>query len=135
MWKQIDILTRRALKTTYRDPMGVMGTFFMALSMSTIVGWVFYKLPETLTGFRSMQAVLYITCSMHAYLMLLLETYRLCTTDIHVFDREHGEGVVSAWAFMISRRLAKLVTEDIIVPLVFSVSDPPHCPKFITDSI
>lgn len=125
LWKQVDILTRRALKTTYRDPMGVMGTFFMALAMSITVGWVFYKLPESLMGFRSMQAVLYITCSMHAYLMLLLETYRLCQTDIHIYDREHGEGVVSTWAFMISRRLAKLVTEDIIVPLVFSVSHSP----------
>lgn len=122
IWRQVSILTRRTLRTTYRDPMGVSGTFFIAIAMGTIVGWVFYQLPESLMGIRSRQAALYITCSMHGYLILLLETYRLCTTDIHVFDREHGEGVVSTWAFMISRRIAKGITEDILVPLIFSVS-------------
>lgn len=122
LWRQVDILTRRTLRTTWRDPMGMSGTFFIAIAMGVVVGWVFYKLPENLMGIRSRQAALYITCSMFGYLILLLETYRLCTTDIHVFDREHGEGVVSTPAFLISRRLAKFVTEDTIVPLLFSVS-------------
>ena len=41
--------------------------------------------------------------------------------DILVFDREKGEGVVGIIAFLVSRRLARLFTEDIPVPLIFSV--------------
>lgn len=120
--RQISVLTRRAFKTTYRDPMGVSGTMFLALGMSIICGWIFYQLDGSASGIRSRMASLYIASSMHAYLMLLFETYRLCNGDIQLFDREHGEGVVGVFAFLFSRRVAKLLTEDFIVPFLFSVS-------------
>ncbi|TGZ83724.1 hypothetical protein EX30DRAFT_89937 [Ascodesmis nigricans] len=119
--RQLSVLTRRSFRTTYRDPMGVSGTMFLALGMSIICGWIFYQLEGSVPGIRSRMAALYISSSMHAYLMLLFETYRLCNGDIQLFDREHGEGVVSVFAFMISRRIAKLFTEDFIVPFLFSV--------------
>jgi ABC-type multidrug transport system permease subunit len=40
--------------------------------------------------------------------------------DIQLYDREHGEQMVGSFAFLLSRRLAKLVTEDFIVPFLFS---------------
>lgn len=119
--RQILVLTRREFLTTYRDPMGITGTMFLGIGMSVICGWVFYQLDGSVPGIRSRMAALYIASSMHAYLMLLFETYRLCHGDIAVFDREHGEGVVSVFAFLSSRRLAKLVTEDLIVPFLFAV--------------
>jgi ABC-type multidrug transport system permease subunit len=38
-----------------------------------------------------------------------------------VFDRERGEGVVGVPQFLISRRIARLLIEDIPVPLIFSL--------------
>ena len=90
--------------------------------MSLVTGWIFYQLDGSLSGVRSREAALYVGISMHGYLILLFETYRLCEVDIRIFDREHGEGVVGVFAYLISRRLAKLVSEDILVPVVFSVS-------------
>jgi len=52
--------------------------------------------------------------------MLLYETYRL-TTEIQLFDEEARQGVVCIPAFLISRRLAKLLVEDLPVPLIFSL--------------
>lgn len=46
----------------------------------------------------------------------MFETYRM-SMDIQIFDRERSEGVVTVSAFLISRRLAKLI-EDIPVSVL-----------------
>jgi hypothetical protein len=121
LWRQISVLTRRTFKTTYRDPMGLSGCLAEAIVMGVIAGWIFYQIDGSLSGIRSRQAALYMAASLQGYLILLFETYRLCEVDIRVFDREHGEGVVGVFAFLISRRLAKFFTEDVPVPFLFSV--------------
>jgi uncharacterized membrane protein len=52
----------------------------------------------------------------------MFETYRM-SMDIQIFDRERSEGVVTVSAFLISRRLAKLI-EDIPVSLLVHVILP-----------
>ncbi|KAL1959781.1 hypothetical protein VTO42DRAFT_926 [Malbranchea cinnamomea] len=118
--RQFRVLTSRTFKTTIRDPMGVTGSLFMAIGMAVINGWVFLRLPRTLAGIRSRQGSLYTASSMNGYLILLYETYRL-TFDIQVFDRERNEGVVSVPAFFLSRRVARVLLEDLPVPIIFSV--------------
>lgn len=121
LFRQISVLTRRTFKTTYRDPMGLAGCIIEATLMAFLAGLIFLQLKKDLSGIRNRQAALYMGASLQAYLILLYETYRLCETDIRVFDREHGEGVVGIVPFLISRRLAKLPLEDFPVPLIFSV--------------
>jgi len=122
LWRQISVLTRRGIKTTYRDPMGLSGCLLEAIAMGLIAGWIFYQVDGSLSGIRSRQAALYNAACLQGYLVLMFETCRLCEVDIRVFDREHGEGVVGVAAFLTSRRLAKMLTEDIPVPFLFSVS-------------
>jgi hypothetical protein len=121
LWRQISVLTRRGIKTTYRDPMGLSGCLLEATAMGLIAGWIFYQMDGSRSGIRSRQAALYNAACLQGYLILLFETCRLCEVDIRVFDREHGEGVVGVVAFLASRRLAKMLTEDIPVPFIFSV--------------
>jgi hypothetical protein len=52
---------------------------------------------------------------------LIFEIYCLAQ-EILVFDQEHIEGVVSVSSFLVSRRLARLFIEDILIPLIFSVT-------------
>ena len=118
--RQINILTARTLKVSYRDPMGLAGSMFEAISMAIITGWIFIQLDGSLTGIRSREGALYTAAALQGYLVLLFEIYRL-TFDIQVFDREYGEGVVSIPSFLISRRLARFFLEDVPVPLLFSV--------------
>ena len=118
--RQVRVQTLRTLKTTYRDPLGVTGSLIEVLAMSIITGWIFYSLDESLTGIRSREGALYTAAALQGYLILLYETYRM-TLDISVFDREYSEGVISVPSFLISRRLARLITEDVAVPLIFSV--------------
>ncbi|KAL9025280.1 MAG: hypothetical protein Q9196_005865, partial [Gyalolechia fulgens] len=117
--RQIRVLTRRTFKITYRDPMGMAGSYVEALSMAVITGWIFLNLDGSLAGIRSRQGALYTAASLQGYLVLIFETYRL-TIDMPLFDREYAEGVVSVSSFLISRRLARVLVEDFPIPLIFS---------------
>ena len=120
LMQQIRVLTARTWITTIRDPMGMLGSLLEAISMAIITGWIFLNLDRSESGIRSRQGALYNAAALQGYLILLYETYRL-TTDIQLFDEERRQGVVSIPAFLISRRLARLLIEDIPVPLVFSL--------------
>ena len=117
---QVKVLTGRTFKITYRDPMGIAGSMLEATSMAVITGWIFLQLDGSLSGIRSREGALYTAASLQGYLILLFECYRL-TVDIQLFDREYREGVVNVASFLISRRLARIILEDVPVPLIFSI--------------
>ena len=116
---EVMVQTTRTFKTTIRDPMGILGSLTEAIILGIIAGWIFVKLDGTLSGIRSREGALYTAAALQGYLILLYETYRL-TLDIAIFDRERGEHVVGVLSFLISRRLARLILEDLTVPLIFS---------------
>jgi len=118
--RQVRVQTLRTLRTTLRDPLGMTGSFIQVFSMAILTGWIFADLDGSLAGIRSREGALYTTAALQGYLILLFETYRL-TLDIGVFDREYSEGVVSPSSFLISRRLARMFTEDIPIPLIYSI--------------
>ncbi|OCL02648.1 hypothetical protein AOQ84DRAFT_228715, partial [Glonium stellatum] len=120
MLRQVRVLTARTWLVTIRDPMGMFGSLVEAIGMAVITGWIFYDLSETQAGIRSREGALYTAAALQGYLILLYETYRL-TVDIELFDRERSEGVVGVPAFLISRRLARFLIEDVPVPLIFSL--------------
>jgi hypothetical protein len=118
--RQITVLTGRTWIVTLRDPMGMIASLVEAIAMGIIMGWIFLQVDGSLSGIRSRQGALYTAAVLQGYLILLYETYRL-TTDIQLFDEEARQGVVGIPAFLISRRLARLVIEDVPVPLIFSL--------------
>ena len=120
IWRQIRVLTARTSLVTLRDPMGVIGSFVEAVLMGITLGWIFYQLDGSLQGIRSRQSAIYVAAALQEYLILMYETYRL-TMDIEIFDRERNEGVVGVTAFLISRRLAKVV-EDVGVSVTSTLA-------------
>lgn len=118
--RQMRVMTSRTLKTTYRDPMGMMAAIMQAVIMGLCTGYIFYQLGRDQAGIRSRQGFLYTTSALEGYLFLVFEVYRL-TQEIGVFDREHSEGCATALPFLVSRRFARFITEDFPVPLIFAV--------------
>ncbi|KAL1739863.1 P-loop containing nucleoside triphosphate hydrolase protein [Schizophyllum fasciatum] len=121
LMRQIAVLTSRTIRTTIRDPMGLAAAWMEAILMALVCGLVFLKLGKDQAGIRSREAALYISAGLQGYLVLLYETWRLAGVDIALFDRERGEGVIGVVAWMISRRLARGLLEDVAVPFLFSV--------------
>ncbi|KAJ8128304.1 hypothetical protein O1611_g5332 [Lasiodiplodia mahajangana] len=117
---QARVLTSRTFKVTYRDPLGMVGSILEVIVMAAITGYIFYNLGRDQPGIRSRQGALYISIALQGYLFLTFEIYRM-SLDILVFDRERGEGCVTALPFILSRRIARLLTEDIPVPFLYSV--------------
>ncbi|KAI0388426.1 P-loop containing nucleoside triphosphate hydrolase protein [Xylariaceae sp. FL0594] len=118
--RQVKVLTDRTFKVTYRDPMGMASSILEAVLLAIISGYIFFNLPRDQSGIRSREGALYISVALQGYLFLNYEIYRM-SLDVPTFDREKGEGDVTALPFLISRRLARLVTEDIPVPFLYSV--------------
>ncbi|KAL0937010.1 ABC efflux transporter [Colletotrichum truncatum] len=118
--RQIRVLTDRTFKVTYRDPMGMAAAIMEAILMALVTGYIFFDLPRDLSGIRSRQGALYTVSGLQGYLTLMFEVYRL-TLDVPTYDREHSEHCVDAVPFLLSRRLARLFTEDLPVPFLFSV--------------
>lgn len=108
--RQVSVLTRRGIVVALRDPLSVVGMVFEAIMMSFVCGWIFYQLPKDQAGIRSRTGALYTAFALQKYLMLLIEIYRL-TTEYRLFDLEHAEGAVSVPAFLLSRRLSRLLLE------------------------
>lgn len=119
--RQLLVMTSRTFKTTYRDPMGMAAAIIQAIIMGLCTGYIFYDLGRDQAGIRSRQGFMYATAGLEGYLFLIFEVYRL-TMDLPVFDREHSEGCATALPFLLSRRLARLATEDLPVPILFSVT-------------
>lgn len=121
-FRELGILVRRNLKLQYRDPIGWFTVLFEALFLGLLCGWLFFKPDSSAAGIRSTQSSLYSTSSLQCYLFLLYETYRLCQSDLKVFDRERMENCISIPGFLIARRISKFVTEDFWVPVLFSLT-------------
>lgn len=118
--RQVLVMTSRTLKTTYRDPMGMVAAIMQAIIMGLCTGYIFYNLGRDQAGIRSREGFMYTSTAVEGYLFLVFELYRL-TLDLPVFDREHSEGCATALPFLLSRRLARFVTEDLPVPIIYSV--------------
>ncbi|KAG9249172.1 ABC transporter-like protein [Calycina marina] len=118
--RQTRVLTARTFLTTYRDPLGMVGSLVEAIGMGIMAGWVFYQLERDQSGIRSRQGALYNSSALQGYLILMFETYRL-SVDVEVFDRENNENVVDVLPFLLSRRIARLPMEDLPVPLLYSI--------------
>ncbi|KKA27009.1 hypothetical protein TD95_000538 [Thielaviopsis punctulata] len=117
---QMKVLSERTLKVTYRDPMGMLAAIVETTIMGLVSGLIFYNLGRDAAGIRSREGALYSGAALQGYLMLLFEVYRL-TIDMPTFDREHNEGCVDPLPFILSRRVARFPTEDLPVPLIYSV--------------
>ncbi|KAG5940743.1 hypothetical protein E4U60_000318 [Claviceps pazoutovae] len=118
--RQLHVLTDRTLKVTYRDPLGMTASILEAVIMGIVTGYIFFDLGRDQAGIRSREGGLYSVASLQGYLVLLFEIYRM-TIDIPTFDRESSDNCVNPLPFVLSRRLARLPTEDLPVPFLFAV--------------
>ena len=117
--RQLSVLTRRNFKMARRDPYGLIGSLIVVIVNSTISGWIFYHLDGSLQGIRSREGAQFICTALQSYLILIYEVFRL-TNEVSIFDREYGEKVTTIPAWVLSRRIARLLLEDIPVPLIYS---------------
>ncbi|KAL6947686.1 hypothetical protein ACO0RG_000264 [Hanseniaspora osmophila] len=134
-WKQIQVQFKRTLKLSWRDHWTFVGVYLEPIVIACITGWIFYRpvksinrdLPESQqpnsSQIRTLSASLYTAGALQGYLFLLFETYRLCSTDIKLYDMERlkTNRVITPFTFLVARKLAKFLLEDLIVPFILSI--------------
>jgi ABC-2 type transporter len=82
-FRQIWYLTTRNFWITIRDPYGLGGFLFEGIFIGVFVGWIFYQIPGSLTGIRSMQGFIYTVIGLQGYLLLLFTTWKV-SVDMRV---------------------------------------------------
>lgn len=115
---QIITLTKRSSLQKFRDPFGILATILEAIVVGVAIGWIYHRPGNDLSGIRTRQGAVFTAATVQPYLIMLVELHRLFK-DIQIYDREKTEHAVSAWGFLISRRLASLL-EDLLVPTIFA---------------
>ncbi|OGM48017.1 ATP-binding cassette transporter [Aspergillus bombycis] len=115
--RQLDVLTRRTIRTTLRGPMSLFGSLSITIVLGIVTGAAFYQVDSSAQGLWSRQGALFSLLNIYGYPLLVYEIFRL-SYEIRMFDREREDGVISVAAFLISRRLARLALEDIPGPAI-----------------
>ena len=110
--RQTWYLTTRNFWITVRDVFGFAGFLFEAIVIGVVAGGIFYKIPPTLTGIRSMQGYIYTVLGLQGYILLLFTVYKV-SVDMKVYDRERQDKMYSPAAFVLAYRLSHLITEGI----------------------
>ncbi|KAI5961210.1 uncharacterized protein KGF55_004135 [Candida pseudojiufengensis] len=119
--QELKITTARTFKLSYRDRGSLIVLNFGALVMAVTLGWMFYRPKHDLAGIRSLVSVQYVLLEVVGFCAMFIEAERLWVTDGVYFFREYLEHVSSPAGFILSRRLAKFLLEDLPMTIVFSV--------------
>lgn len=117
---EIAVLTKRTFITTYRDTHGLATLLGLTIFMAIVTGWMFYKPPADLAGIRSYTSSLYVMIEIVGFVPLFIEIERLWQHDGLLFFREYTERYVSITGFIVSRKLGKLLLEDVPVSFAFA---------------
>ncbi|KAF8305817.1 hypothetical protein DL93DRAFT_2232864 [Clavulina sp. PMI_390] len=117
---QTSILTRRATANVVQNLGQSFGLAFQAIGLGIAIGITFYMIPETPSGIQSLKTLAYQQTACYFYLTLLYNIYRLCETDLVVFDREREDNLYAVVPYVISDLIANLPLH-ILAPTIFTI--------------
>lgn len=119
--REVIVLTKRTLVLSLRDKASLFGLNGGATVLALLLGWMFYKPTPNLSGIRSLTSTLYTMLEVVGFSPLAMELERLWSHDGVFFFKEHQEQCVSIPGFILSRRLAKFVTEELPMGTLFAI--------------
>lgn len=118
--RELTILTKRTFVLSYRDTYSYISLIGLTILLAIINGVLFYKPPPDLAGIRSYTSSLYVMLEVMGFMPLFIEIERLWEVDGIMFFREYTDNYVSIPGFILSRKLGKLILEDIPVSFSFA---------------
>lgn len=121
LYRQVEVLTRRTFVLSFRDQPSLIGLNGGAVFLGLVLGWMFYQPTPNLSGIRSITSTLYTMLEVVGFSPLALELERLWAHDGVFFFKEYQEQCVTIPGFIISRRLAKFVAEELPMSILFAV--------------
>lgn len=119
--QELVVLTKRTFMLTYRDIQTLLVLNLGFVFLAVTLGWIFYRPKHDLAGIRSLVSVQYVVLEVVGFCAMFIEVERLWNTDGAYFYREYQEHVTSIPTFILSRRLAKFLLEDLPMTIIWSV--------------
>ncbi|KAF8310725.1 P-loop containing nucleoside triphosphate hydrolase protein [Clavulina sp. PMI_390] len=117
---QTSILTQRATSNVMRNLGQSFGLAFQAIGLGIVMGVTFYQIPENPSGIQSLKTLAYQQAPCYFYLTLIYNIYRLCETELVVFDREREDNLYAVVPYVISDLVANMPLH-IMAPTIFTL--------------
>lgn len=120
-YREVYVLTKRTMLTSIRDKVSLGAIHGGAALIGVTVGWMFLKPIPNESGIRSITSSLYAILEIVGFAPLTMEISRLWSNDGKFYFKEYKEKCVSPAGFVVSRRIAKFIVEDLPMVLIFSL--------------
>ncbi|KDN36836.1 hypothetical protein K437DRAFT_48301 [Tilletiaria anomala UBC 951] len=116
---QVGSLASRAFQASYRDPSGALAHILGALIIGLITGGAFYKVNLTIAGFQNRVGSIFFLLLLLAFSALSAMTGLNRARPLVV--RERGNGLYSAFSWLLSHLLYDLVMLRLIPTIILTI--------------
>ncbi|CAN3375613.1 hypothetical protein DIURU_005653 [Diutina rugosa] len=118
---ELKVLTHRSFILCLRDRMSLLSFLGGIIVLGCGFGWLFFRPHHDVAGIRSFSGALYTTLQVIGFTPMFVELERIWGADGQNFFREYKDNCVSVPGFVFSRRLGRLLLEDIPITLIWTI--------------
>ncbi|CAB3403922.1 unnamed protein product [Caenorhabditis bovis] len=114
---QFNVLLRRSLKTTFRDPLLLRVRFAQIIATAVIVGIVNWRTELSGPTIQNLEGVMY-NCARDMTFLFYFPSVNVITSELPIFVREHKANIYSVEAYFLAKSLAEL-PQYTILPILY----------------
>ncbi|CCD64918.2 ABC transporter domain-containing protein [Caenorhabditis elegans] len=114
---QFEILLKRSLRTTFRDPLLLRVRFAQILATAILVGIVNWRVELKGPTIQNLEGVMY-NCARDMTFLFYFPSVNVITSELPVFLREHKSNIYSVEAYFLAKSLAEL-PQYTILPMIY----------------
>ncbi|EPQ28766.1 uncharacterized protein PFL1_03569 [Pseudozyma flocculosa PF-1] len=117
LWTQFTILSGRAFKNLYRDPILMFAHFALAILLALFCGVLYRGITNDISGFQNRLGLFFFVLSLFAFSTLTSLT--VFANERALFVRERSNGYYSPLTYFTSKLLFDILPLRIIPPFLF----------------
>ncbi|UMM19950.1 hypothetical protein L5515_015351 [Caenorhabditis briggsae] len=114
---QFQVLLKRSLRTTFRDPLLLRVRFAQIVVTAILVGIVNWRTELSGPTIQNLEGVMY-NCARDMTFLFYFPSVNVITSELPVFLREHKSNIYSVEAYFLAKSLAEL-PQYTILPLIY----------------
>lgn len=115
-WQQFKILSARAFKNLYRNPMLMLTHYAVAVIVALFCGFFFYHVTNDIPGFQNRLGLFLFILSLFGF--STLSSLGIFASERMLFMRERANGYYAPLAYFLSKVLFDIVPLRVIPPFV-----------------
>ncbi|KAH9814198.1 hypothetical protein DFH28DRAFT_972577 [Melampsora americana] len=116
LWQQFRILSGRAFKNLYRNPMLMLSHYLLAIVLAVICAALFHDVTMDIGGFQGRMGLFFFILALFGFSSLT--TITIFSEERLIFMRERSNGYYSPIAYFVSKVIFDLIPLRIVPPFI-----------------